>query len=122
MLGANSFTFTTASLTTTTSYWMRASNVAGSANSNTATVTVNSSVVPPYDFWKAAIFTTAEAADPLISGPTADPDGDGVSNQNEFIYGTAPKVPGTVPNAAVSFQEIKFPLISQPPPQQERAI
>ncbi len=99
---ANSFTFTTPPLTMTTSYWMRASNAAGTANSTTATVTVNSPAVPPYDFWKAAIFTTAEAADPLISAPAADPDGDGISNQNEFILGTAPKTSGTVPNAIVS--------------------
>jgi hypothetical protein len=100
--GANSFTFITPTLTTTTSYWMRASNVAGTANSNTATVTVNSVVVPPYDFWKAAIFTTVEAADPLISGPSADPDRDGVTNQDEFVFGTAPKNSGPVPNAMTS--------------------
>ncbi|MEI6607046.1 MAG: MBG domain-containing protein, partial [Verrucomicrobiota bacterium] len=38
--GATGSSFTTPALTTTTSYWVRATNSAGSADSNTATVTV----------------------------------------------------------------------------------
>lgn len=39
-VGTNSASFTTPKLTATTSYWVRISNACGSANSNTATVTV----------------------------------------------------------------------------------
>ena len=41
--GATSSSFTTPSLTSTTSYWVRVSNSANSANSNTATITVTTS-------------------------------------------------------------------------------
>lgn len=42
--GATSSSYTTPALTSTTSYWVRVSNLAGNANSNTATATV---VIPP---------------------------------------------------------------------------
>ena len=41
--------------------------------------------------WKEANFTPSELADPLISGPTADPDSDGIANFFEFIFGFDPK-------------------------------
>ncbi|MGV3663506.1 MAG: lamin tail domain-containing protein, partial [Prosthecobacter sp.] len=43
--GATSSSFTTPALTATTSYWARATNTGGFADSNTATVTVSSGVV-----------------------------------------------------------------------------
>jgi formylglycine-generating enzyme required for sulfatase activity len=43
-VGTNSSSFTTPALTTTTSYWVRVTNTASSVNSNTATVTVASSI------------------------------------------------------------------------------
>lgn len=39
--GASAATYTTPALSTTSSYWVRVSNIAGAANSNTATATVN---------------------------------------------------------------------------------
>ncbi|MGH8048752.1 MAG: lamin tail domain-containing protein, partial [Chthoniobacterales bacterium] len=44
-----------------------------------------------YSTWRAASFTAGEAADPLISDPTADPDADGASNLVEYARGTNPK-------------------------------
>jgi hypothetical protein len=44
-----------------------------------------------YVTWKAANFTSAELADPNISGNNADPDGDGFSNVAEFTAGTNPR-------------------------------
>ena len=44
-VGGNSKTFTTPALQSTTSYWVRVSNAAGSVNSGTATITVNAA--PP---------------------------------------------------------------------------
>jgi len=43
-VGTNSSSFTTPALTTTTSYWARVTNAAGSVDSNTATVTVTAGV------------------------------------------------------------------------------
>ena len=41
--------------------------------------------------WAETIFTDAEQADVLISGPNADPDGDGRSNVLEYGLATSPK-------------------------------
>ena len=42
--------------------------------------------------WKGARFTHAELADPLISGDSADPDGDGLPNLLEYGLGLDPLV------------------------------
>ncbi|MEK7949876.1 Ig-like domain-containing protein [Luteolibacter soli] len=89
VVGATSTSFTTSALTTTTSYWVRATNTAGSADSNTATVTVTGGV-DPFEEWRAGRFDTAQLANPQISGPTADPDGDGMTNQDEYLFGGGP--------------------------------
>jgi len=84
--GATSTSFTTPALTATTSYWARASNAAGSANSSAATVTVTTA--DPFEQWRAGQFNASQLANPQISGATADPDGDGFANQDEYIFGT----------------------------------
>lgn len=43
-----------------------------------------------YANWLPAHFSAAERADALISGPDADPDGDGLSNLVEFMLATIP--------------------------------
>ena len=43
-----------------------------------------------YADWAAARFTPEELADSAVSGPDADPDGDGLSNRQEFLAGTDP--------------------------------
>jgi ELWxxDGT repeat protein len=40
--------------------------------------------------WKEALFTAEENADPLISGPDGDPDGDGITNLGEYVHGGSP--------------------------------
>lgn len=42
--------------------------------------------------WVSRVFTPAEAADPLISGPDRDPDGDGMVNLLERAFGRNPMV------------------------------
>jgi hypothetical protein len=86
VVGATSTSFTTPALITTTSYWARASNAAGTANSNGATVTVTAG--DPFDDWRASQFNASQLADPLVSGAAADPDADGIPNQDEYVYGT----------------------------------
>ncbi len=68
------------------SYWVKISNSAGSVHSNGA-------VVKGFDTfasWAAGRFTGAQLGDPLISGAAGDPDADGCTNEQEFVYGTAP--------------------------------
>jgi lysophospholipase L1-like esterase len=55
-----------------------------------ATITINES---PMDSWRVARFSTAELAQPTISGWTADPDGDGFDNLFEFFCGSNPRQP-----------------------------
>jgi len=79
-------------------------------NSGDATVR-NLSVsidTPSIDNWAQSVFTAEQAADPAISSPTADPDGDGIPNFLAYIYGLDPlgNVPPP-PNALPSAGTIK---------------
>jgi hypothetical protein len=87
--GATTPVFITPPLTATTSFWARATNPAGSVDSNAAVVTVTAD---PFEEWRTAQFNAAQLANPAISGPGADPDGDGISNQDEHVFGTLPLV------------------------------
>ena len=46
-----------------------------------------------YTAWRGTEFNPSQAADPLISGPEADPDLDGFDNLEEFSFGGDPLVP-----------------------------
>jgi len=46
-----------------------------------------------YTAWRDTEFSAQQAADPLVSGPAADPDGDGFANVEEFAFGGDPLVP-----------------------------
>jgi len=46
-----------------------------------------------YTAWRDTQFSPSQAADPLISGPEADPDLDGFDNLEEFSFGGDPLVP-----------------------------
>jgi hypothetical protein len=45
-----------------------------------------------FEVWSAGVFDAAQLADPLVSGPEADPDGDGIVNLLEFAFGLEPEV------------------------------
>ncbi|MFO1440314.1 MAG: hypothetical protein U1F81_18480 [Verrucomicrobiaceae bacterium] len=47
-------------------------------------------VETPHDEWTRLHFTPTQLADPLVSGPEADADGDGVGNALEFLFGRLP--------------------------------
>jgi hypothetical protein len=57
-------------------------------NPAAATITI---LDRPLDIWNRANFTAGELANPQISGDTADPDGDGLSNLMEYAMGLSPK-------------------------------
>jgi hypothetical protein len=63
-------------------------------NPANATVTI---LDRPLNAWRRANFTTAELANPQISGDNADPDGDGISNLMEYAMGLPPKVANANP-------------------------
>jgi len=43
-----------------------------------------------YEAWKLASFSSTQAADPMVSGLDADPDGDGANNLVEYALGGVP--------------------------------
>ena len=85
----------------------RISNPAGSVNSKAVVVTVKATAVRAsqllvtthgtFVIWQSNHFTLEQLADELISGPAADPDGDGISNAQEYFYGLPPFVSGPPP-------------------------
>jgi surface-anchored protein len=58
----------------------------------TVTVTIG-----PFAYWQALHFTSAELDDPLISGPMADADKDGLRNLEEFAFGFHPRIASRQP-------------------------
>jgi hypothetical protein len=54
--------------------------------------------------WVAGAFPPAEAADPQISGPDRDPDGDGLANLLERLFGRDPIIADAGELPAVSFE------------------
>ena len=87
--GATASSFTTPTLASSTSYWAKATNAAGFATSNAATVTVRI----PFAAWAANL----EAAHNLAPGtlanqPNGDYDHDGRANLIEYAFGTSPVV------------------------------
>ncbi len=51
----------------------------------------------PYDAWRHARFSSAQLADPAVSGDSADPDGDGLANLLEYAFAGEPLTPASVP-------------------------
>lgn len=51
-----------------------------------------------YDDWRLDKFTAAEASNPAISGPAADPESDGGTNAFEYGVGANPRLPDNAPH------------------------
>lgn len=84
--GATAASFSTPILTSSKTYWVRVSNPAGFVNSDNVVVSV--AVSDPYAEWKSNQFSASQLLDATVSGPTADPDGDGLSNHHEYVFGS----------------------------------
>jgi rhamnogalacturonyl hydrolase YesR len=69
------------------SYTVVVTNLAGSATSTGATL----NVLWTFAAYQQQYFTSNELADPTISGPSADPDHDGLSNLQEYAAGLNPR-------------------------------
>jgi hypothetical protein len=82
-LSANSATVTL-SLLASTNYTI--------TNPASATVTI---LDRPLDAWRRANFTAGQLANPQISGDSAEPAGDGLSNLMKYVMGLPPLVPAT---------------------------
>ncbi|MEO5367562.1 MAG: hypothetical protein H7831_14650, partial [Magnetococcus sp. WYHC-3] len=67
-------------------YRVAASNAAGLSAYAYATATTWT----VYYDWQRAYFTSEELSNEAISGDNADPDGDGMSNRQEYLTGTHP--------------------------------
>jgi hypothetical protein len=89
-VGSNSNIFTTPALSISTNYWVNVSNNANVTGANSAHAVVT--VLPLLTTWKNSIFNSTQLANSTISGDAADPDGDNITNINEYIYGTSPLV------------------------------
>lgn len=62
-----------------------------------------------YQDWLNNFFTPAQQSDPLISGPDADPDNDGLNNTVEFGSGTYPTIPNDPP-VSITTSSTQFEL------------
>ena len=57
-----------------------------------------------FAFWRPLQFTASQLSDVLISGMSADPDGDGLTNFAEFACGTAPLTPDSKDVLSISVE------------------
>jgi predicted extracellular nuclease len=73
-VGANAASYTTPALTASTSYWVRVSNSAGSADSGTATITVSPATDQPIATGGATSLATTEGSAASAVVTASDPD------------------------------------------------
>jgi type VI protein secretion system component Hcp len=65
----------------------------------------------PLSLWQSTRFSAAERANPAISGPGADPDGDGIPNLAEYGIGAEPRVAHSGSPAAI--EPLILPVLNE---------
>jgi len=60
----------------------------------------------PWDAWRLDHFTAAELGNPAISGPLADPEGDGFQNLLEYAFNFNPKTPDAGPGFTGAIESV----------------
>lgn len=100
--GATEESLITPALTSSETYWVRVTSPGGVADSTAATVTVIPPALETFAIWAAAQFSAEALTNPAISGPGADPDGDGLNNTDEYVFGTLPLTSGVAPIPALT--------------------
>lgn len=82
VLGANNQSLKVGPLKVDSNYWVQISNDSGSVNSQTAII----KVVDNYTSWAEQQF----GLDPELTDPENDNDGDGLTNEYEYLIGSSP--------------------------------
>jgi hypothetical protein len=59
-----------------------------------------------YSFWRNLFWSTPISADNAITGPAADPDGDGINNLMEYLYGLNPTQVDSTPQVVPAVETI----------------
>ena len=72
--------------------YLRYANRQVSADLSSVTVRVPVEMYTSYASWRKELFPLSSSSDDSVSGPSADPDGDGLTNQQEFDQGLDPWV------------------------------
>jgi hypothetical protein len=72
--------------------YLRYANRQVSADLSSVTVRVPIEMYTSYASWRKELFPLYSSSDDSVSGPSADPDGDGLTNQEEFDQGLDPWV------------------------------
>ncbi len=92
----------TPAATGTTKIVMDASNSAGHFSRTLILKVSDTQPAVSLDAWRFVNFGASEM-DPSIAGDTADPDGDGYTNLDEFNFGSNPLDPASVPEVQTNF-------------------
>lgn len=66
------------------------SSISASLEQIKTIIGLTNSAVDTFTKWRNACFTAVQLADPSVSGPEADPDRDGLTNFQEYAFGSAP--------------------------------
>ncbi len=77
-----------------------------------------------YAAWASDVFTPAQLADPEISGPDKDPDGDGLTNLGEYAYNLNPLLSDRhvssadrgIPTGSLAGNDLRITFVRRKPP------
>lgn len=102
-------------------YHVIVANSHGAARSNSAILTVTTPPPSAFAQWNATHFSLSELSDSVVSGPTVDPDADGLANLLEYALATDPRNAtdsgpqlGTMEESGATYLTLTFNRIADP--------